>query len=200
MILGVTGGAGSGKTTVISFLEQQGWNTIDVDSIAKSIIDENMVVHDQIKDLFGMEYFDENDKLNRRKLGQRVFSNLQDLNQLTQLVWPEMISTLKTSIEEIKNISSKPIAVDMAILFEANCQDLFDYILVVIAPLYKRIDRLTLQRKWTKKETEQRIRNQINEEIKIDKADYIIENNGDLEILKDKTLSLIQWLNEQKNK
>ncbi|MBN2104775.1 dephospho-CoA kinase [bacterium] len=196
LIVGVTGGVGSGKTTVVGFLEERGWLTLDVDELAQSAIQYDIQIKERIKSVFGSEIIGMNGKLNRKKLANIVFSNASILNKFNNIVWPPLIQTLKIRLHDMKKYHSVPTAVDMAVLFESQCQSLFDCILVVTATRKTRERRLKAQRKWTDQEISMRIASQFKESLKIKQADYVIRNNGSIENLKEKTHTFAQWIYE----
>jgi dephospho-CoA kinase len=184
VIVGITGGAGSGKTSVASFFRDAGWTVVDVDQMAQTLILENRTIQDQLKAAFGTEYF-QNEKLNRRELGRKVFSDPVLLKKLNAIVWPEMISQLKAHLDGLRK-KKKDIAVDMAVLFEAGCQQLVDYVLLITASSETRKARLK-SRSWTSEEIEQRMAAQWADAVKMRQADWVIHNEGNLEELRAQT-------------
>ena len=184
MIVGITGGAGSGKTSVAGFFQDAGWIVVDVDQMAQTLILENKTIRDRLKAAFGTEYF-QNEKLNRKELGRKVFSNPVLLKQLNEIVWPEMISELKTHLNGLRK-QKKDVAVDMAVLFEAGCQQLVDCVLLITASSETRKARLK-SRSWTTEEIEQRMAAQWADPVKMRQADWVIHNEGNLEELRAQT-------------
>jgi dephospho-CoA kinase len=184
VIVGITGGAGSGKTSVASFFRDAGWTVVDVDQMAQTLILKNRTIQDRLKAAFGTEYF-QNEKLNRRELGRKVFSDPVLLKKLNAIVWPEMISQLKAHLDGLRK-KKKDIAVDMAVLFEAGCQQLVDYVLLITASSETRKARLK-SRSWTSEEIEQRMAAQWADAVKMRQADWVIHNEGNLEELRAQT-------------
>jgi dephospho-CoA kinase len=201
VIVGITGGAGSGKTSVAGFFRDAGWTVVDVDQMAQTLILENKTIRDRLKAAFGTEYF-QNEKLNRRKLGRQVFSNPVLLKQLNAIVWPEMISQLKARLDGFRR-KNNDIAVDMAVLFEAGCQRLVDCVLLITASSETRKNRLK-SRSWTTEEIEQRMAAQLADPVKMRQADWVIHNEGSLEELRTQTEKFILrirngWMNRKES-
>ncbi|MFC1568848.1 dephospho-CoA kinase [bacterium] len=197
MVVGITGNVGSGKTTVVGFLEEAGWQSINVDELAQEIIHSDSQIQIQIRDCFGNEYFDKQGILKRKELGQKVFSDATLLKQLDDIVWPVLLNTLQSQIHQINKDQSHFTAVDMAVLFEAECQSLFDCILVVMASEKNRRFRLKTLRQWSLTEINQRMRSQLDDAVKIQEAHYVIWNDGSLPDLSEKTMAFIHWINQQ---
>ena len=181
MIVGITGGAGSGKSTVAGFFAEAGWSVVDVDRMAQTLILENRAIRNRLKAAFGAEYV-QNEKLNRRELGRLVFSKPDLLKQLNAIVWPEMIAQLKTQLNNLRK-KKRDAAVDMAVLFESGCQHLFDCILLITASRETRKNRLKM-RSWTTEEIEQRMAAQWADQVKMRQANWVIRNEGSLEELR----------------
>ncbi|MFO7889500.1 MAG: dephospho-CoA kinase [bacterium] len=179
MIIGVTGGIGSGKSLFSRELEKLGAYVISADKIARELADKNRVLRYKLKDNFGSEVFGEEGNLKRRKLAQLVFSDSKHLKKLNSIFYPPLLEAIRRCIEKVQNRYKKSmIVVDMAIIFEAGAESMFDYIVTVDAPLDLRIKWLKKDRGWTKKEITDRINSQMKIGKKIKKSNFIIENNG----------------------
>ena len=198
MIIGVTGNVGSGKSTVVGFLREYGWKTIDVDAMAHEIVQHDTEVRNQIQTCFGPACFSEDGKLQRRKLGRIVFSDPEKLQQLNDIVWPELVRILQKQIRRLReHPEPADVAVDMAVLFESRCQFMFDCVLLVVAPKVDRTQRLKQMRHWTAKEIRHRMQSQMDDSEKIEKAHYIIHNDGSIAELKEKIRVFLHWHHQQ---
>ncbi len=185
MVIGVTGGIGSGKSLFTRELGKLGAYTIDADNIARRLIDQNKALRRQIKKNFSPEIFDKKDNLQRRKFGKLVFAHSELLKQLNSIIHDPLLGEIKACIKSVQDkYNNCIIVVDMAVIFEAEAESMFDYIVTVDAPLGMRIKRLEKDRGWTKKEIKDRINSQINAEEKIKKSDFVIKNNGSVKDLK----------------
>jgi len=195
LIVGVTGGVGSGKTSFVRELERCGATVLDADDIASTIVEENQEIRDSLKQAFGDDIFDITCHLQRRKLGQIVFSDSKQLSVLNLIIQPLLVQSIRSRVVLFRKEHPNGIAViDMAILYEAGMDSLCDQIIVVTAPLSSRQAWLMKDRGWSLEETKQRISAQMDVKIKREKADVVIENTGSLEELVQKARSIYQAL------
>lgn len=176
MLIGLTGGAGSGKSTVAEYLRQRGAIILSGDEAGKRAVDESVRVRRQIREAFGDSVFNADGSLRRRDLGYIVFSRPEQMQKLNAIVHPPLLRILKTEIGKKKR-GRKLIVVDAALIFEWGIADWFDYILVVTARRNDRIQRMTASG-LTRREAEMRIRAQIPDRDKVALADYVIRNDG----------------------
>ncbi|MBC7438895.1 MAG: dephospho-CoA kinase [Flavobacterium sp.] len=189
-VIGLTGGIGSGKTTVSKMFEALGVPVYNSDSEAKKImlLPETIVL---LKSNFGNDFF-ENDILNRKKLADLVFKNPEKLKELNSIVHPfvkkDFIVWLK------KNENEKFVIKESAILFESKTNINCDKIITVIAPLYLRMQRIVERDNLVFHEIVKRINNQLSDEKKVEKSDFVIENT-DLEMTKNHVLKIYEILN-----
>jgi len=193
LIIGVTGGVGSGKSTFVRLLKNNGADTLDVDVIAKQLTDEREAIRNDIRDKFGESYFNPEGRLRRRELGQLVFSDSQKLKKLNAILWTPMLKQLKHEIESWQSRNTGSIlVVDMAVLFEARAESMFDQTILITASEIIRIERLRLSRDWTDQEICDRMRSQLSDTEKWNRADFIIQNDDSVESLEVQAKSLIQ--------
>jgi dephospho-CoA kinase len=178
-IIGLTGGIGSGKTTLANYIKSLGIPVYIADEEAKNLF-LNPKILQKIKTAFGETIF-ENNLLSKDRLAKIVFNDAPKLKKLNDIIHP----AVKAHFEIwLKQFSDKPFVVkEAAILFESGGYKECDVIITVIAPLKTRIERV-IQRDQTSEEAVlSRINNQWTDEMRISKSDYIIENN-DLSIAK----------------
>ena len=198
MIVGVTGGVGSGKTCLTNVLENLGARVIDVDKIAKKLVDDVIDIQKELRKTFGPAIFDSSGELKRRELGRICFSDSEKLNCLNEIFSPYLMKTVtdevKQIIEEEEEEEGIIIVVDMAILYELGLETLFDMIVVVKAPFEKRLKWLSDDRCWSREETMQRIEVQMDVKEKLRRADVVIDNSGSLEDLRQKARDFYQGL------
>ena len=183
-LIGLTGNIASGKSSVGKLLKENGLPVIEADRIGWEILERKEIIQ-EILDVFGNILKD--GKVDRKKLGNIVFSNKRKLKIFNAIVQSPLLQKLK---REIDKRSGKIIVVNAALIFEWEIEHWFDKIILVTAEKKKRIDRL-LKNNLTRKEAIQRINSQMDEKEKIKKSDFIIENNGTFEELKKKTLDII---------
>ena len=184
-IVGLTGGIGSGKSTVLKQFEDLGINTYSADKVAKKLINSNEDIIESIKSLFGDNIYD-NNILDTIKLSKIVFQDSHKLESLNSIIHPAVAKDFKSFI---KTNHGDYIVKEVAIIFETNTEDNYDKIILVKAPLEDRIKRVVLRDNITKDDVIRRVNNQIDDSTIIDKCDYIIDNNN-LTELKEKVINI----------
>jgi dephospho-CoA kinase len=174
--IGITGGIGSGKSLVCKIFACLGVPIYDADSRAKSIMTTDGILVEQIKKEFGSLSYHEDGRLNREYLSAAVFNDADKLKRLNELVHPCVGADSEKWMEE--NATHPYLLREAALLFESGSFKNCDKIIVVTAPEALRVKRV-LQR--DKQRTEQEviaiIRNQMTEEEKVKRADFVIHNN-----------------------
>ena len=184
-IVGLTGGIGSGKSTVLKQFEDLGINTYSADKAAKKLINSDEDLIESIKSLFGDNIYD-NNILDTIKLSRIVFQDSHKLESLNSIIHPAVAKDFKSFI---KTNHGDYIVKEVAIIFETNTEDNYDKIILVRAPIEDRIKRVVLRDNITKDDVIRRVNNQIDDSTIIDKCDYIIDNN-DLTELKEKVINI----------
>lgn len=172
-IIGLTGGIGSGKTTVANFFKEKGVPVYIADDEAKKIMDNNKVVA-EVQQLFEEKVIDNFGKLDRKKISQIVFHNKEKLNALNALIHPKVKAHFNTWLENHASFSF--VIKEVAILFETNGHLHCDATILVTAPIEIRVERVMKRDHKTREEVLQVINNQMPEEEKIKLATYVVEN------------------------
>jgi dephospho-CoA kinase len=187
--IGITGGIGSGKTTVSSIFEVLGIPVYYADVEAKKIINEDDSIITSIKKIFGEESYI-NHQLNSKHIASIVFTDPNKLNSLNQLVHPATISHANDWMYK----QTSPYCIkEAALIFESDSQKNLDYVIGVWAQEDIRIKRIIQRDRLTKDEVLKRINNQMNEELKMKNCDFIILNN-DVEMLTTQVIELHEKL------
>lgn len=190
-IIGLTGGIGSGKSTIASYFKALGVPVYIADDEARKLMDDPEIVK-KVQAVFE-ENILENHVLNRKKIAALVFSNPQKLEQLNSIVHPEV---KKHFISWLKRHKDQPFIIkEAAILFESGSYKDCDKIIVVTAPEEIRVDRVMQRDKVTKEQVLERMKNQWTEEEKIKRSDFVIENI-DLEASEKKVSEILKELNK----
>jgi dephospho-CoA kinase len=183
--IGLTGGIGSGKTTVIKFLSELGAPVIDADKVGHAVYEPDGPAYEEVIAAFGRRIVGPDNKIDRSKLGPIVFGNPTALAKLTGIVWPKISQRIKEMITEMRARGErKPIIVEAAILIEAGWQPLFDEIWLICASKDRVIERVEKERGLKPEQTEARIRAQLPDEERRKYATLTIENNGTIDQLK----------------
>jgi dephospho-CoA kinase len=171
--LGVTGGIGSGKTTVCRVFEVLGIPVYSADEEARKIQDTDRELIDKINSLAGKDLYSTG-KLDRPELARLIFNNKDLLEKVNSLIHPVVFRNFRKWVTE----QDSPYSImEAAILFESGTYRTMDKILTVITPMEERIDRLVRGKKLTREQVMERINNQIDDESRIKKSDYIIFNS-----------------------
>lgn len=193
--IGITGGIGSGKSTVAKVFEVLGIPVYYADDAAKRLMHEDEELRKKIKLQFGNEVYT-NGQLNRKRLAEIVFASPEKLTQLNTLVHP---ATLQDA-ERWMQLQTTPYAIkEAALIFESGAQEQLDYVIGVTAPAPLRIQR-TMQRDGiTREEVMARMDKQMDEAIKMKLCDFVIINN-EQEMLLPQVLQLHQKLLSLSNK
>lgn len=179
--VGLTGGFGSGKSTVAHFFRELGAFIIDWDAIAREITQPHKEAWREIVEYFGMEILNEDLTINRKKLAQIVFNDPQKLKKLNEITHPKIQAEDEKRTSEIASLHPHAIIIkEIPLLTKASLHKIVDKIVVVFAPREKQIERL-VAKGLTKEEVEARIKNQDPPEEKLKIADFIIDNSGSLE-------------------
>lgn len=186
LTIGLTGGIGSGKSTVAQILGEFGAPILDADKVAHTTYAPGGPAYDAVIAAFGAEIVALDRTIDRKKLGAIVFGNPERLNMLTSIVWPATFESIRRNVSGLRaSGAGLPIVVEAAILIEANWQPLFDEIWLVRASREQVVARIESQRGLKPAETEARIRAQLSDQDRAKHASLIIENNGSLEELRD---------------
>jgi dephospho-CoA kinase len=172
--IGLTGGIGSGKTTVAQIFEVLGIPVYYADSAAKDLMNQDPELKKQIISAFGAEVYKEG-KLDRSFLGGQVFGDTEKLGRLNSIVHP---ATLRDAETWMKKQKTHYAIKEAALIFEAGLEKFFDYMVGVTAPESIRMER-TISRDQTSAENVlQRMQQQMDEKEKISRCDFVITNDG----------------------
>ncbi len=192
LIIGLTGGIGSGKTTVSNLFESLGVPIIDTDVIARELVDNDLSVLAEITDAFGKTILDKNGLLDRNKLAKIVFNQKQKKQQLEKILHPKIRIEVEKAIKVCREKLNRPryIIVVIPLLFETNFHQLIDKILVVVANEENKIKRIIQRDGRSPEDILSIIKSQVSDSKRISEADDIIENNCDIKELEGKIQEL----------
>ncbi len=172
MIVGLTGGIGSGKSTVATMFKELGIPVYDSDMEAKKLMETSTEVKAAIMDLLGKEAYND-DGLNRPYIADKVFKDPELLEKLNGIVHP---AVGKHFLEWANRQKSPYVIQETALIFENDAQDKYDYTILVTAPVETRVQRVVERDKVPKQAVVNRMKNQLNDEQKQHLAHYLIEN------------------------
>ena len=187
-VIAVTGGIGSGQSTVCNYLKDLGCKIINLDVKAKQIIQKDLNLQKELKIAFGKNIFKADNKLDTRKLANIVFVDEEKTYRLNKIVHPRMVAEVIEEMESARFSNKYPLVViDAALIYEINIEQIFDAIIVVYSNLEKRIARIKERDSLNQNEIMSRVNRQIPLNEKKEWADYVIDNNGSLKDLKKQT-------------
>jgi dephospho-CoA kinase len=197
-LVGITGGLGSGKSMVCSFLSEMGCALFESDRVAKELQLQDPEVMDGIRVLFGAEVYSLDASgaivLDRRKIASDVFSSSEKLEALNRLIHPKVFGEFRKAVLDAQKRGTKILLKEAAILFESGGNEGLDAVVVVAADMPDRIERAVHKGMGTREEIMRRMAAQWPQETLIAKADYVLFNKGSLDELKSETASLYRIL------
>ncbi|WP_372770288.1 dephospho-CoA kinase [Lutibacter sp.] len=194
-IIGLTGGIGSGKSTVLALFEALGTVTYVADIEAKKLMNADDELRHQIIKLFGEKAYDKGE-LNRTYIAALVFNNEEKLNALNALVHPKVREHFQYFI---KKTNADFVIYEAAILFESRSDKLCDYIITVLSSFENKIDRIIKRDGVSEAQILERMKNQSADDFKIKNSDFVIRNNN-LEDTKCQVFTIFELLKKLKNK
>jgi len=184
-IIGLTGGIGSGKSTVLELFKILGVKTYSADESAKKLVNTDPYLINLIKSSFGENIYDKG-QLNSKKLSKIVFEDTEKLKLLNSIIHPVVAKDFKLFLN---SNNEDYIVKEAAIIFETKSENNYDKIIFIQSPLEIRIERVINRDNISREEVIKRINNQLDENLIIDKCDYVIRNENK-EDLEDKVLSI----------
>jgi dephospho-CoA kinase len=180
-VLGLLGGIGSGKSTVAAILERNGAFVLDADRYAGELLSDPEV-HREIRNVFGAAVFDEDGRVDRAKLADRIFTREADRQKIHAIIHPRVRAHFKEQVALVRaGPADRIIVLDIPLLLGSELKTLCDVIILVKSSLKARMDRVIRTRGWDQEEIERREACQPSMEEKEAAADIIIENEGTLE-------------------
>jgi len=191
-VIGITGGIGSGKSTVSRVLIDLGAKVIDADVIAREIVLKGELALEEVVKHFGSDILNSEGELDRKKLANIVFTNKENLETLNRITHKYIADKIFENLEKVKTERLADIVVvDAAIPIEHGFLDAVDVVWVIIADRETRIKRIMDRNCMTYEEALNRIKSQIVDEEYLKVADEIIYNNGSIEELEKSVVKLL---------
>jgi dephospho-CoA kinase len=177
--IGLTGGMGSGKSTIAKIFEVLGIPVYYADEAAKRLMNENQMLRKQIREHFGDASY-EGAELNRAYIASQVFNNKEKLVLLNSLVHP---LTIEDGENWMQRQHSPYTVKEAALIFESGAEKWLDYVVGVSSPLPLRISRIISRDQISEEQAGNRIKNQLDEDIKMSRCDFLIYNDEQLPVL-----------------
>ena len=192
--IGLTGGIGSGKSTVTSFLLEQNIKVIDADKISREVLNIYPEILDRISETFGPEFIDENGALKRKALGNFIFEESIRRKTLENIIIPFIKKEIFIRINEYYSIGEKICFVDAPTLIENNLHKDMDFNILVWTDLKTQINRVMRRDDLTLEETMNRINSQKPLDEKKVLVDYVIDNSSSIESTQKQALNILKHL------
>lgn len=179
-IIGLTGGIGSGKTTVAQMITKLGYPVVCADKLAHDAISIGSPAYKLVIERFGKEILATDKSIDRKKLGEIVFKDDAKRLHLNNIIHPVVIQKLQTSIQQSKNSNKNVLILDVPLLYEEGLDTLCHQVIVVYATEEQMIERVMKRSNLSKDEIQDRIRSQLTIDSKKSRAHYVVHNTGDL--------------------
>lgn len=184
LLVGLTGGIGSGKSTVARMLEERGAVVFDADALAREAVEPGTPGHDAVVERFGANVLAPGGELDREALGSIVFADPAARRDLEAIVHPEVRRLLAEGCEAYQG-SDRVVVFSAPLLVETGMHTAFEVLIVVSAPVQTQVERLLRDRAMSEEQVRARIAAQAPLEEKAAVADVIVDNDGTLEELRD---------------
>ena len=194
MVIGRTGGTGTGKTSVSKIFENAGYEVINYDLVTRTIYSKGSDCLKEVVNAFGTGILTDSGELDRRKLGEVVLSNRKSLDILNKIVYKYIVSLTDHKIE---NAKGKKLLLDAPTLFESGLNEKCDLIVGVIAQKDIRVQRVCLRDSLSPQRVEERISSQKSDGFYRENCDFIIENNGTTEELNIQAQKILQAIDNK---
>lgn len=176
VIIGLTGGIGSGKSTVSAYLQDRQLTVVCADAVAHQLIEPGQPTYKKIVRLFGKTILHSNGRIDRKKLGAVVFQNPAQLKLLNSLVHPAVLKYFKKIIRESKKTDL--LFLDVPLLFESGMDQLCDVVILISLTQKEQILRIKKRDNLKESDIKKRIKSQMSLKEKKKKAHYVIDNSG----------------------
>lgn len=180
-IIGITGGIGSGKSTISNHLIALGYEIIDADKISKDILSYNKDCIDEIRNTFGESLVNNRGMIRRKELSVIAFSDKTQLEKLNKITHKHIIKSIKNRVDELKSQKNKKVFIDAPLLIETGLNEMCNEVWLVVANESARIKRASLNYGISEDDVRKRADTQLNDAEKMKYADIIIWNNKSIE-------------------
>lgn len=210
IVLGITGGIGSGKTTAAGYLRSLGFACVDVDQIGRELTAEGSPLLEILDREFGPDgkygrgiailrdsSIEGIKILDRKALASVVFSDEKARARFNEIIHSRMLRIIRKQIEELrKKENIRGILLDAPLMYEAGCDTMCDHVILVTAPVELRIERVMKRDGTTREDVVSRIKSQMSDEEKARLADFVVDNSGDTDELCRKLDEIVEGLSK----
>ena len=183
LVIGLTGGIGTGKSEVSRLLESLGATLINADQIGHEAYIPHSETWNLVVDAFGEGILQESGEIDRRKLGAIVFSDPEEMAKLNGIMHPRMARMVSDRIDHFREDGVEVVVVEAAVLFEAGWETLVDEVWSTDSPVEAVVERLQAARGIAPEEAQKRIASQMDREERLDRSDVVVNNSGNVDDL-----------------
>jgi len=193
LVIGLTGGIGTGKSEVASLLQSLGAAVISADEVGHEAYAPNSESWREVVDTFGKEILQPSGEIDRQKLGAIVFSDPQQLEKLNAIMHPRMARMVADRIQVLRDQGASTVVVEAALLFEAGWDSLVDEVWTTDSSVESVVERLQARNGMDEKEARRRIDSQMDPAERIERSDLVVDNSSDVSALEQTVMAL--WEN-----
>jgi dephospho-CoA kinase len=194
MIIGLTGGIASGKSTASQILQAKGIPVVDADKIAREVVEPGKEAYEKVVAFFGSEILREDKTINRPRLGEIIFNDKEKRSRLNEIVHPSIRAEMKRQAIFYTENGFSLVVLDIPLLFESKLTHMVEQTWLIYADPEVQLKRLMMRDGFSETQAISRINSQMPIDEKRELADVVIENNGSMAELEEKLSILINQL------
>ena len=190
LVIGLTGGIGTGKSEVARLLQSLGASVISADEVGHEAYAPDSESWREVVDTFGKEILQPSGEIDRQKLGAIVFSDPQQLEKLNAIMHPRMARMVADRIQVLRDQGASTVVVEAALLFEAGWDSLVDEVWTTDSSVESVVERLQARNGMDEKEARRRIDSQMDPAERIERSDLVVDNSSDVSALEQTVMAL----------
>ena len=190
LVIGLTGGIGTGKSEVARLLQSLGASVISADEVGHEAYAPDSESWREVVDTFGKEILQPSGEIDRQKLGAIVFSDPQQLEKLNAIMHPRMARMVADRIQVLRDQGASTVVVEAALLFEAGWDSLVDEVWTTDSSVELVVERLQARNGMDEKESRRRIGSQMDRAERIERSDLVVDNSSDVSALEQTVMGL----------
>lgn len=184
LLIGLTGGIGSGKSTVAAMLRDQGIRVVDADQIAREVVEPGQPALAELVEVFGQDILNDDGSLNRQELANRAFATEEATNALNTITHPRIEQETQRQFDLAAAEKENFLVYDMPLLVERGLHEEMDMVIVVHTDIEERVRRLVERRGLDEDDVRRRMSHQVDDVTRLASADVLIDNNGSVDHLR----------------
>lgn len=184
LLIGLTGGIGSGKSTVAAMLRDQGIRVVDADQIAREVVEPGQPALAELVEVFGQDILNDDGTLNRQELANRAFATEEATNALNTITHPRIEEETQRQFDLAAAEKENFLVYDMPLLVERGLHEEMDMVIVVHTDIEERVRRLVEHRGLDEDDVRRRMSHQVDDVTRLASADVLIDNNGSVDHLR----------------